>query len=100
MGFYETMDGLTRGACKEPLMLDDRHTVLPQEIEPVPLTRSDIGKAGDLRDAPNVPRGSMGRRTRRSWYVAAAAGAILVGTGLWSSSSHMAMPERGTVPPS
>lgn len=59
-------------------MLVDRHTVLPQEIEPVPLTRSDVGKAGDLRDAPNVPRGSMGRRTRRSWYVAAAAGAILI----------------------
>jgi hypothetical protein len=30
-------------------MLDDRHTVLPQEIEPVPLTRSDIGKAVTLR---------------------------------------------------
>ena len=81
-------------------MLDDRHTVLPQEIEPVPLTRSDIGKAGDLRDAQSLPRGSMGRRTRRNWYVAAAAGAILVGTGVWSFSAHMAMPERGTVPPS
>src|SRR3984893_10513946 len=94
------MDGSTRGACKEPLMLDDRHTVLPQEIEPVPLTRSDIGKAGDLRDAPNVPRGSMGRRTRRNWYVAAAAGTILVGAGVWSLSAHTAMPEQGTVPPS
>src|SRR5882757_8450119 len=94
------MDGLTRGACKEPLMLDDRHTVLPQEIEPVPLTRSDIGKAGDLGDAPNVPRGSMGRRTRRNWYVAAAAGAILAGAGVWSLSAHTAMPEQGTVPPS
>ena len=80
-------------------MLDDRHTLLPQEIEPVPLTRSDIGKAGDLRDAPNVPRGSMGRRTRRNWYVAAAA-AILAGAGVWSLSAHTAMPEQGTVPPS
>src|SRR3981189_1476151 len=94
------MDGLTRGACKEPLMLDDRHTMLPQEIEPVPLTRSDIGKAGDLGDAPNVLRGSMGRRTRRNWYVAAAAGAILAGAGVWSLSAHTAMPEQGTVPPS
>jgi multidrug efflux system membrane fusion protein len=81
-------------------MLVDRHTVLPQEIEPVPLTRSDIGKAGDLRDAPNVPRGSMGRRTRRNWHVAAAAGAILAGAGVWSLSAHTAMPEQGTVPPS
>jgi len=81
-------------------MLDDRHTVLPQEIEPVPLTRSDIGKAGDLRDAPNVPRGSMGRRTRRNWYVAGAASAILAGAGVWSLSAHTAMPEQGTVPPS
>lgn len=81
-------------------MSDDRHTVLPQEIEPVPLTRSDIGKAGDLRDAPSVPRGSMGRRTRRNWYVAAAAGAILAGAGVWGLSAHTAMPEQGTVPPS
>ena len=81
-------------------MLDDRHTVLPQEIEPVPLTRSDIGKAGDRRDAPNVPRGSMGRRTRRNWYVAGAASAILAGAGVWSLSAHTAIPEQGTVPPS
>jgi len=81
-------------------MLDDRHTVLPQEIEPVPLTRSDIGKAGDLRDAPSVPQGSTGRRTRWNRYVAAAAGAILVGFGIGSFSAHMATPEQGTVPPS
>ena len=41
-----------------------------------------------------------GRRTRRNWYVAAAAGAILVGAGVWSFSAHMAKPEQGTVPPS
>jgi RND family efflux transporter MFP subunit len=87
-------------------MFDDRHTVLPQgtlpetDIHPTPVIRSGIGKAGDLRDAQSLPRGSMGRRTRRNWYVAAAAGAILVGTGVWSFSAHMAMPERGTVPPS
>ncbi len=87
-------------------MFDDRHTVLPQgtlpepDIHPAPVTRSDIGNAGDLRDAQSLPRGPMGRRTRRNWYVAAAAGAILVSTGVWSFSAHMAMPERGTVPPS
>src|SRR5258706_513086 len=84
----------------------DRHTVLPQasrpetDIHPVPVTRADIGKAGDLRDAPSVPQGSTGRRTRRNWYVGAGAGALLVGTGVWSFSAHVAMPERGTVPPS
>jgi RND family efflux transporter MFP subunit len=87
-------------------MFDDRHTVLPQgtlpetDIHPAPVTRSDIGNAGDLRDAQSLPRGPTGRRTRRNWYVAAAAGAILVGTGVWSFSAHVAMPERGTVPPS
>ena len=87
-------------------MFDDRHTMLPQgtlpetDIHPVPVTRSDIGKAGDVRDAPSVPQGSTGLRTQRNWYVAAAAGAILVGTGVWSFGAHMAMPERGTVPPS
>jgi hypothetical protein len=87
-------------------MFDDRHTMLPQgalpetDIHPVPVTRSDIGKAGDLRDAPSVPQGSTGLRTRRNWYVAAAVGAILVGTGVWSFGAHMAMPERETIPPS
>lgn len=82
-------------------MFDDRHTMLPQgtlpetDIHPV-----DVGKAGDLRDAQGLPRGSTGLRTRRNWYVAAAVGAILVGTGVWSFSPHMAMPERRTVPPS
>src|SRR5258708_25721109 len=86
-------------------MFDDRHTVFPQgtlpepDIHPAPVTRSDIGKARDLRAAPSVPQGSAGRRTRRNGYVAAAAGAILVGTGVWSFSAHVAMPERGTVPP-
>src|SRR5258708_23548260 len=100
------MDGLTRGACKEPLMFDDRHTVLPQgtlpepDIHPAPVTRSDIGNAGDFRDAQSLPRGPMGHRTRRNWYVAAAAGAILVSTCVWSFSAHMSMPERGTLPPS
>src|SRR5229473_3019081 len=95
------MDGLTRGACKEPLMFDDRHTVLPQGTRPeTDIHPVDVGKAGDLGDAPNVPRGSMGRRTRRNWYVAAAAGAILAGAGVWSLSAHTAMPARGTVPPS
>jgi RND family efflux transporter MFP subunit len=90
---------------EEPL-IDDRHTTLPQgtlpetDIHSVPVTRSDIGKAGDVRDAPSVPQGSTGLRTQRNWYVAAAAGAILVGTGVWSFGAHMAMPERGTVPPS
>ena len=83
-------------------MLDDRHTVLPLEIDihPYPESRSDIGKAGDPRDAPNVPQGSTGRRTRRNWYLAAAAGAILAGAGVWSLNAHMAMPKQGTVPPS
>src|SRR5260221_4358927 len=87
-------------------MFDDRHTALPQgtlletDIHPVLVTRSDIGKARDLRDAPSVPHGSTGRRTRRNWYVAAAAGAILVGAGVWSISAHMAKHEQGTVPPS
>src|SRR5229473_6025971 len=99
------MDGLTRGACREPLMFDDRHTVLPQgtlpetDIHPVPVTRSDIGKAGDLRDAQSLPRGSTGLRTRRNWYVAAAAGAILVGTGVWSVGARMMTSEQGIVPP-
>src|SRR5712675_3397813 len=100
------LDGLTRGACREPLMFDDRHTVLPQGTLPetdnhtVPVTRSDIGNAGDLRDAQSLPRGPMGRRTRRNWYVAVAAGAILVDAGVWSFGAHMTMPEQGTVSPS
>src|SRR5258708_6923617 len=86
-------------------MCVDRHTVFRRgtrpepDIDPAPVTRSDIGNAGDLRDAQSLPQGSKGRRTRRNWYVAAAAGAILVGTGVWSFSAHVAMPERGTVPP-
>jgi multidrug efflux system membrane fusion protein len=81
-------------------MLDDRHTVLPLEIDihPYPESRSDIGKAGDPRDAPNVPQGSTGRRTRRNWYLAAAAGAILAAAGAWSLNAHMAMPKQGAVP--
>jgi multidrug efflux system membrane fusion protein len=87
-------------------MLDDRHTMLPPgalpetDIHPVPVSRSEIGNVGDLRDAPSVPQGSTGRRTRRNWYVAAAAGAILVGAGVWSFGAHTTMPELGTVPPS
>src|SRR5229473_405137 len=87
-------------------MFDDRHTALPQgtlletDIHPVAVTRSDIGKARDPRDAPSVPQGSAGRRTRRNWYVAAAAAAILAGAGVWSLLAHMAMPKQGTVPPS
>jgi hypothetical protein len=83
-------------------MFDDRHTMLPQgtrpetDIHPVSLTRSDVGKAGDLRDAQSLPRGSTGRRTRRNWYVAAAAGAVLVGSGVWSFSAHM--DRRGRYP--
>ena len=81
-------------------MFDDRHTVLPQATRPeTDIQPVDVGKAGDLRDAQSLPRGSTGLRTRRNWYVAAAAGAILVGTGVWSFGAHMAMPERGTVPP-
>src|ERR1700730_9328579 len=87
-------------------MFGERHTMLPQgafpetDIHPVPVTRSEIGNVGDLRDAPSVPQGSTGRRTRRNWYVAAAAGAILVGAGVWSFGAQMTMPEQGTVPPS
>jgi RND family efflux transporter MFP subunit len=87
-------------------MLGNRHTMLPQgalpetDIHPVPVTRSEIGNVGDLRDAPSVPQGSTGRRTRRNWYVAVAAGAILVGAGVWSFGAHMTMPEQGTVSPS
>jgi len=82
-------------------MLDDRHTILPQgtlpkaDIHPV-----DVGKAGDLQDPQSLPRDSTGHRTRRNWSMATAAGAILAGVGVWSFSAHMAMPERGTVPPS
>jgi multidrug efflux system membrane fusion protein len=87
-------------------MLGNRHTMLPQgalpetDLYPVPVTRSEIGNVGDLRDAPSVPQGSTGRRTRRNWYVAVAAGAILVGAGVWSFGAHMTMPEQGTVSPS
>ena len=87
-------------------MFGERHTMLPQgafpetDIHPVPVTRSEIGNVGDLRDAPSVPQGSTGRRTRRNWYMAAAAGAILVGAGVWSFGAQMTMPEQGTVPPS
>jgi multidrug efflux system membrane fusion protein len=87
-------------------MLGNRHTMLPQgalpetDIHPVPVTRSEIGNVGDLRDAPSVPQGSTGRRTRRNWYVAVAAGAILVGAGVWSFGAYMTMPEQGTVSPS
>src|ERR1700682_5933679 len=80
-------------------MFDDRHTVLPQGFRPeTAIHPVDVGEAGDLRDAQSLPRGSTGLRTRRNWYVAAAAGAILLGTGVWSFSANMAMPERGTVP--
>src|SRR5712671_7327969 len=92
------MDGSTRGACKEPLMFD--HTMLPQDTIPkTDIHPVDVGKAGDLQDPQSLPRDSTGLRTRRNWYVAAAAGAILVGASVWSFSAHMAMPERGTVPP-
>jgi hypothetical protein len=61
-------------------MFDDRHTVLPQGTRPeTDIHPVDVGKAGDLRDAQSLPRGSTGLRTRRNWSVAAAAGAILVG---------------------
>jgi hypothetical protein len=64
-------------------MFDDRHTVLPQGTRPeADIHPVDVGKAGDLRDAQSLPRGSTGLPTRRNWYVAAAAGAILVGTGV------------------
>jgi multidrug efflux system membrane fusion protein len=82
-------------------MFDDRHTVLPQGTRPeTDIHPVDVGKAGDLRDAQSLPRGSTGHRTRRNWYVAAAAGAILVGSGVWSFVAHMAMPGQGIVPPS
>src|SRR5258705_2931217 len=82
-------------------MFDDRHTVLPPGTRPdTDIHPVDVGKAGDLRDARSLPRGSTGLRTRRNWYAAAAAGAILVGIGVWSFGAHVAMPERGTVPPS
>src|SRR5712671_3285826 len=86
-------------------MFDDRHTALPQgtlletDIHPVPVTRSDIGKAQDLRDAPSVPQGSAGRRTRRNGYVMAAAGVILVGAGIWSFGARMMTPGQVIVPP-
>src|SRR5258708_36494524 len=82
-------------------MFDDRHTVLPHgtfsetDIYPV-----DVAKAGDHRDAQSLPRDSTGLRTRRNWYVVAAAGAILTGAGGWGLRAPMAMPEQGTVPPS
>src|SRR5258708_9418395 len=82
-------------------MFDDRHTVLPQGTRPeTDIHPVDVGKAGDLWHAQSLPRGSMGLRTRRNWYVAAAVGAVLVGTGVWSFGAHTAMPERGSVPPS
>src|SRR5258705_9001608 len=82
-------------------MFDDRHTVLPPGTRPdTDIHPVDVGQAADLRDAQSLPRGSMGRRPRRNGYVAVAAGAILVGTGVWSFSADVAMPERGTVPPS
>src|SRR6266849_10901316 len=86
-------------------MFDDRHTALPQGTLPetdnhtVPVTRSDIGNAGNLRDAQSLPRGPMGRRTRRNGYVAAAAGVILVGAGVWSFGARMMTPGQGIVPP-
>ena len=82
-------------------MFDDRHTMLPQGT--LPKTDShpvDVGRAGDLPDAQSLPRGSKGPRIRRNWFVAAAAGAIVVGTGVWIFSAHMTMPEQGTAPPS
>src|ERR1700730_4005866 len=87
-------------------MFDGHHTVLPPgflpetAIHPISVARSDVGEAGDLPHAPSVPRGSTGRRTPRNWYVAAAAGVILVGSGVWSFSAHMALPEQRTVQPS
>jgi multidrug efflux system membrane fusion protein len=82
-------------------MFDDRHTMLPEASRPeTDVHPVDVGKAGDIRDTQSLRRGSTGLRTRRNWYVAAAAGAILVGIGVWSFGAHVAMPERGTVPPS
>src|SRR5260370_27540443 len=86
-------------------MFDDRHTALPQgtlletDIHPGPGTRSDMGKARDLRDARSVPQGSAGRRTRRDWAVMAAAGVILVGAGVWSVGARMRTLGQGIVPP-
>src|SRR5258708_10750445 len=82
-------------------MFDDRHTVLPHgtfsetDIYPV-----DVAKAGDHRDAQSLPRDSTGLRTRRNWYVVAAAGAILTCARLWSLRAHLAAPEQRNVPPS
>src|SRR3981189_1539603 len=82
-------------------MFDDRHTMLPQGTRPeTDIHPVDVGKAGDLRDAQSLPRGSTGLRTRRNWFVAAAAGTIFVGSGVWSFIAHMAMPGQGIVPPS
>jgi multidrug efflux system membrane fusion protein len=82
-------------------MFDDRHTMLPQGTRPeTNIHPVDVGKAVDLRDAQSLPRSSTGLRTRRNWYVAAAAGAILVGSGVWSFIAHMAMPGQEIVPPS
>src|SRR5258708_40314465 len=78
-------------------MFDDRHTVLPHgtfsetDIYPV-----DVAKAGDHRDAQSLPRDSPGLRTRRNWYVVAAAGAIPTCAGVSRPPAHMAMPEQGT----
>ena len=79
-------------------MFDDRHTMLPPGTRPeTDIHPVDVGKAGDLQDPQSLPRDSTGLLTRRNWYVAAAAGAILVGAGVWSFSAHMAMPDRGTL---
>jgi hypothetical protein len=57
-------------------MFDDRHTMLPRGTRPeTDIHPVDVGKAVDLRDAQSLPRRSTGLRTRRNWYVAAAAGA-------------------------
>src|SRR5260370_39132032 len=85
-------------------MFDDRHTALPQgtlletDIHPVLVTRSDIGKARDLRDAPSVPQGSAGRRTGRNGYAMAAAGVILVGARVWRFGARMMTPGQGIAP--
>ena len=70
-------------------MFDDGHTMLPQSTRPeTDIHPVDVGRAGDLRDAQSLPRGSKGPRIRRNWSVAAAAGAILVGTGVWTLEQH------------
>src|SRR5258706_11259042 len=85
-------------------MFDDRHTALPQgtlletDIHPVLVTRSDIGKARDLRAAPSVQQGPAGCRSRRNGYVMAGAGVILVGDGVWSFGARMMTPGLGIVP--